>query len=199
MSFSACLFSGLGLPVENIEGGLILVLSLHGFVLLSLDFLVVVDHPKLGVNLFLENLLLKLLSLVEQLLFSLYLASAYHELGLFFSELIGFHFEFPLKSLVDLIESLLLSLKFKLLESLSHLSPDLFGSLKILHEFSFIHLVLLSQYLSELCPPSPEVCSLSLPHIFDLVPHDTLLNRVVGSMLPSGLIAQVEVALDIVD
>jgi len=92
----ALLCSLLGLPGQNVDGVLNFLFVLLGLAVLSLSFFIGIKHPKLGVDLLLNNLVLQTGFLVHQLLFTLQLGSCKHELGFFFSKLVSFHFEFAL-------------------------------------------------------------------------------------------------------
>jgi len=120
----------LSLPVEDVDCLLDFLLLVSGFSLLSLCFLFSIKHPKLCIDLFFNNLILKLGSLVHQLLFSFELATSYHELSFFFPQFIGFHLELSIKGSGNHFLSLLLSGILKGGKSLCHLFSYLFGSFK---------------------------------------------------------------------
>jgi hypothetical protein len=69
-----------------------------------------IEHPQLGIDLFLENVLFDLLSFVDQLLFSLDLATSHHKLSLFLPQFVSFHFEFPFQGMIYSLYSLLIPL-----------------------------------------------------------------------------------------
>jgi len=123
--------NGILLPGEDVEGLLDLLLLEGALLLLSLDFLLVVEHPEFGVDLLLNDGLLQLLSLVHELLFSFDLGSGYHEGGLFLSQVIGLHFEFSLESVLNHLGPLSFSLLLKGVESIGHFCSDLLWSFKI--------------------------------------------------------------------
>jgi hypothetical protein len=89
-SFGSCV----GLPSENVDGFLNFASFFSCFTLLSLDFLFLIKHPKLSINLFFNNVLFNFVLFIHQLFFSFDLATCNHEIGLFFSQFICFHFEF---------------------------------------------------------------------------------------------------------
>ena len=186
----------LSLPVEDIDGfvdSLSLILSLS---LLSLNFLVMIHHPELGIDLLLNDALLELCLLVHELLFSLDVASGGHELGLFSPEVVSFHLKLPVESLLDLHLSLLFSLGFEGVQALGHLSPNLLRSLKVLHELSFVLLVFCSQQSSKLRLPQVEIGSLPSLDVINSVSDQVLLDHIVGLSLPPSLQIEVLVASD---
>jgi hypothetical protein len=153
--FEHCLFSGfllginlLGLrncvllPGENVESFLDLLLLVGSLLLLSLHFLLVVEHPEFGVDLLLNDGLLQLMFLVHELLFSFNLGSCDHESGLFPSQVIGLHFELPLECVLNLLGPLFFSLLLESIESIGHFSSHLLWSFKISQKFLLVLFIL---------------------------------------------------------
>ena len=133
---------GVLLPGEDVEGFLDLLFLQGALLLFSLNFLLVIEHPKFGVDLLLNDGLLQLLLFVHELLFSFDLGSGNHEGSLLPSQVVGLHFEFSLKGVLHLLGSLLFPLLLQGVESLGHLGSDLLWSFKGSHEFLFINLIL---------------------------------------------------------
>lgn len=143
-----------------------------------------VHHPEFGINLFLKDFLLKLSLLIHELLFSFDLGTSSHEHGLLLSKFIGFHFEFSIESLLDLLLSFGLTRFLEGIESLLHFSSNLFGCFKIGHEFLFVLLIFIGEEVSQSLSTSGQVSSLSLAHVIDSVTNNILSNSVVGLGLP---------------
>lgn len=139
------LFPGIILPGENIQSLLDFLLLLFSLCFFSLYLLIMVKHPEFGINLLLEDVLFKFHLFIHELLFPFDLGTGDHEVGFFTSQIIGLHFEFPLKSMLDLLLSLLFSLILQGGESFSHFGSDLFWRFKIIHKFFFILFVLSGQ------------------------------------------------------
>jgi len=133
------------LPVQNLNSFLTCLFLFLELLSFSLNFLLLVKFPQLSVNLLLHNVLLHLTSLVNELLLPLNLAAIILESSFVESQVIVGSSESLLKSPLDLFVSLGNPLFLELLESDSHLLPDLLGSFQVLHEFLFEHHVLLLQ------------------------------------------------------
>ena len=136
--------NGILLPSEDVEGLLDLLLLEGALLLLSREFLLMVEHPEFGVDLLLNDGLLHLLSLVHELLFSFDLGSGDHEGGLLLSQVIGLHFEFPLESVLNHLGPLFFSLLLQGVESTGHFRSDLLWSFKIRQEFLLVLFILRS-------------------------------------------------------
>ena len=111
-----------------------------------------------------------------------------HELGLLFSEFVGFHFEFAVKGLGDVLLTLLFALGLNDSEFFSHFGSDLLRSLEGSHELLFVLLVFSSKHGSQPLFPSVEVRCLSASHVIDSVSYDVVLNNLVSLVLPLSLL-----------
>ena len=89
------------LPGEDVQSLLDLLFLGSSFILLSLDFLLVVEHPEFGIDLLLNNSLFQLGLFVHKLLLPLNLGSSDHECGLLLPEVIGLHLELTLEGMLD--------------------------------------------------------------------------------------------------
>ena len=193
------LLSSFLLPIQDIECSCYLLFLLYCLSLLSVDLLVVFEHPEFGVDLLLKDLLFELCLLIHELLFSFDLSSGNHESGFLLSELISFHFKLSFESLLDLKLPFFLSLSSKTLDSLGHLGSDLFEGLKLVHEFFLILLVLCGKKSGKLGFSGSEVGSLSLFHVVNLAFHNSILDNHLGLGLPVGFVVEVLIAPDDVD
>jgi hypothetical protein len=95
-----CLSNCILLPSENIESLLNLLFLCCSLILLSFNFLLMIEHPQLGVDLLLNDRLFELGFLVHELLFSLELGSGNHESSLLLSQVVSLHFEFSLEGVL---------------------------------------------------------------------------------------------------
>lgn len=137
-----CLSNCILLPCENVKSLLNLLFLCCSLILLSLDFLLMIEHPQLGVDLLLNDRLFELGFLVHELLFSLELGSGNHESGLLLSQVVGLHFEFPLEGVLHELGPLLFALLLQGVQSIGHLGSDLLGSFEGRHKFLLINFVL---------------------------------------------------------
>jgi hypothetical protein len=184
------------LPGQNIKGFLYLLVLNLGFISFSLNFFVMIKHPKLGINLFFNDTLFKFLFFIHQLLFSFYLSSSNHERCFFLSQVISFHLEFPLKSVLNSLFSFLFSLFLQLVKSCCHFGSYLLWRFKILHKFFFILLIFSCKNLSKLRTTLVKIGSSSFLHVQDSISNDVTSNFSVGLSLPFGFQSQVFISLD---
>lgn len=132
----------IALPRENVHRVSNLLLFLEGLALFSLELLLGVQHPQLGVHLLLGDGLLELSTLVHELLFALQLRAGHHELGLFSAQVVRLHLELPIARLLHRLLLLHFALLLEIAEALSHLLSNLFRRFQVFHEFRLVLSVL---------------------------------------------------------
>lgn len=113
------------LPGENIKSFLNFFFLFLSLSFLASQFLLSIEHPKLCIDLFLDNLFFHFLSLVHELLFSFELGASSHEMRFFAPQVICLHFEFSINCSLNMLFFFCLSLNFYFSESLRHFLPYL--------------------------------------------------------------------------
>ena len=190
--------AGILLPVEDghrVADLLLLLASLNHF---SLELLLGVELPELGVDLLLEHLRLDGSALVNQLLLALDGSSVVVELGVFLAESVVGSLELHVLAAGHLVDTLLFTSALEVLESLEHLLANLLRRFQVVVKFLFVDSVLSGEELSEADPPLFEVDSLALTHFDDAVLHDVFVDQLAGLGLPMGLVSQAACDLDVV-
>lgn len=180
------LCSTVSLPGKNINCFLNLCSFIMGLSLFSLNFLFLVKHPKLSVNLLLNNGLFNFTLFVHKLLFSFNLASSNHEISFFFSKLICLHFELSIKSMLDKCLPLVFTLVLQSSQSFGHFGSDLLWGLKGSKEFLLIDFIFVSKKSSESASTGKEICFVSSLHIGHSRPNCVLHDVSICFVLPIG-------------
>ena len=91
------------LPRQDVERFLYLFLLLGSFSSLPGEFLLMIEHPQLGVNLLLHDLFFHFLSLIHELFFAFELRAGRHEVRLLAPQIIGLHFKFPIHGPLNML------------------------------------------------------------------------------------------------
>ena len=181
----------LNLPSKNVHRVFDALVLLDGFFTLTLSLLLTIEHPQLGIDLLFSNGVLKFRPLVQQLLFTLKLATSDHELSFLLTEIVSFHFEFALVRLVDGLLPLDITLLLDLAKTVSHFCPHLLRSLQRIHKFDFVLLVLRRQQGSQLGTTIDNVGFVSLLQVRHPVASDSIDDLLVSFLLPLGLLKHV--------
>ena len=129
------------LPRENVEGFLYLFSLFNSFSFFSSEFFLCVKHPKLGIDLFFNNIFLHFLSLIHKLFLPLKLGTSCHEMSFFSSQIICLHFELPVNSPLNKRFLFCFPLSIKFVKAISHFLSDLLRRFQVGHELLFIHLI----------------------------------------------------------
>lgn len=136
------LFLFVDLPCQNIDHIVVLFLLNNFFFSTFFGFSFAVEHPKLSINLVFNNTLFDFTLFVHELLFSFELAACNHKCSLFFSQFVGFHFEFTIEGVGNKLNSFFFSSLFKIIKSDCHFGSNLFWGFKCLHKFMLILCIL---------------------------------------------------------
>ena len=191
-------FACLLLPVEDCHGVPDLLLLLTGLLHLTLQFLLCVKLPELGIDLLFEHLLLNITSLVNELLLTFDGRAIVVELGVFLAEGIVLSLELHVLAASHLICSLLLTLVFEGLEALEHLLTDLLRGLEVVVKFLFIDAVFSGQQLSETNLTLLKIGGLLATHLYNTALNNVFLLHLGGFGLPVGFVSQVAITLDVI-
>lgn len=133
--------AGLLLPVEHSHCVLNFLLLRSSFLHLTFEFLLSIELTKLCVNLLLHHFGLNGSSLVDELLLSLNGRAVVVELLVLLPQTVVGSLELHIKTALDFVLLLLLTLALQVLESLPHLVSDLFWCLKIVVKLLLINAV----------------------------------------------------------
>ena len=191
-------FACLLLPVEDCHGVPDLLLLLTGLLHLTLQFLLCVKLPELGIDLLFEHLLLNITSLINELLLAFDGRAIVVELGVFLAEGIVLSLELHVLAASHLICSLLLTLVFEGLEAFKHLLTDLLRSFEVVVKFLFIDAVLSSQQLGKTSLALFKVGGLLAAHLYNTALYDVFLLHLAGFGLPVGFVSQVAITIDVI-
>ena len=190
--------TGLLLPVKNSHRVLNLFLLLTSLLHLTLEFLLGIELPELGVHLLLHHFLLNVPPLVDKLLFTLNGRTIVVELLILTPESIVLTLELHVLAAGDLLATLLLTLGLQGLKTLEHLLTDLLRRFKVVVKFLLVDAILSGKQLSQFGFPLFKVGGFTAAHVFDAVANYVLLNHFIRFRLPVRLVGQVVVATNVV-
>lgn len=191
-------FTSLLLPVEDGHGVLDLLLLFAGFSHLTLQLLLSIELPELGINLLLKHLVLDGAAFVNQLLLTLNGSSVVVKLGVLLAKSVVGGFEAHVLTAGNLFVAFLLTLRLEGLEALEHLLTDLLGRFQVVVEFLFVDAVLGGKELRQAGLSLLKVSGLSAAHVVDAVLDDVFLDQCAGFALPGSFVSQVAVTLDVI-
>lgn len=180
--------SGVLLPVQN---SLCVAYEFSlgfGFILLALEFLLSIEVPQLGVDLFFSHLLFDSSALVNQLFLTFNLSAVGEEFWIFFSQNVVCSFESLVESAVDFVLTFSFTLGFQILKTLEHFFSDLFRRFQIVIELFFVHTVFSIEKSCKFGFSDLEILSVSGFHLGNPLGDSVLLNKFVCFCFPVSLV-----------
>lgn len=145
-----------------------------------------VQLVKLSVNLLFEHLLFDITAFIDKLLFTFNLSSKNVELSVLFSESIVLHFEFLIKTSLDFCLALSFTLSFESLKSFEHMLAHLLRGFLHVVKFLFVLTFFSSKQTCKLCFALFKISYVTTSNLVDTVFHNTLVDHIVGLVLPLG-------------
>jgi len=188
--------SGVSLPVadsHSIGDKRFLGVGLLNF---TVDLLLSIELPELGVDHLFIHLGLELSSLIDELLLTLDLSSVSIELLIFFAELIGGGFKSLVHASLDFGLALSFTLALQVIQTLKHLTTDLLRGLQAVLELHFVLGLLSRQKLGETALSLFEVSLLTSLHVGNPVADHAVFNSFHGLAFPMGLVVKVAGLVD---
>ena len=179
------------LPIKYSHCLLDFVLLIFCLLHLSFEFLLSIQGPELGIDLFFNHFVFNVSAFVDELLFALNGGSVIVELSILLSQVIICHLELHISPALNFSLSLSFSLILELSESVEHLLSDLLWGLHVVVKLLLVDAILGLKECSESGFAGLQIRGLSSLHVSNTALDDVLLDHLLSLSLPESLVMHI--------